>query len=156
MRKWINLFEGIRSEYDADKIIPYIVQRIKARGGNEDTDAVIFARQSLERADETISDLFDGRYSLEIYRMITAPRDWQPNLDTRFGIYWTWDRDSAHAYMGNRSDDHIEWLVTAEAGKDDIDWESTMTANASPSSEREREITLKELSWPEIKSIEPF
>lgn len=137
----------------------YLMQKIKASSGPIG-DLKAFAEQQLHAAYNTVADNFNSG-SIKIYRMITAPEDWEPEPDGSLGIYWSWDRDYAHTFWGsdmgnNPNGDNTKWLITATATSDDLDWFTTLVANAQPSFENEREITLKKRTdGLTVLSIEP-
>lgn len=143
--------------FDANEVLRYLIQKIKASSAPM-ADIKTFAEERLYAAYSTVSGHFSGG-NIRIYRMITAPRDWEPESD-RLGIYWTWDWDYARAIWGrewdNGQNDEIKWLITATATSEDIDWFTTLVANAQPAFAEEREITLEErANGLTILSIEP-
>jgi hypothetical protein len=112
------------------------------------------ATRMMVEAYELIKSKFNGGHTIEIYRALTAPDDWVPDSD-RLGIYWSWDRDSAHPYNRDRGEkDFVTWLITAEATMDQIDWLSTIVQNATPVYREEREITVDKNAHLEILSVE--
>lgn len=82
-----------------------------------------------------------------LFRMITAPENWveQGGLTTRpLGIFWSWDEHAAESHWGEYSSDHQEYLLVASARVQDIDWATSIFANANPSYESEREVRLND------------
>ena len=90
---------------------------------------------------EELMRLFHGT-ELPIWRMITAPKDWQPAPDVHPGIYWSWDENAAEAHWGEFGNGDVEWLLHAEASYNDIDWVETIVKNCHSSYQAEKEITL--------------
>lgn len=67
------------------------------------------------------------------------------------GYYWTWDKDSAEAYWGEKGQ-YI--LLEAKVEKINVDWEGTLYANLYQHiGEEEKEIRLKEGKEIELLSI---
>lgn len=98
-----------------------------------------------ERFGETWANIdhhmVDGK--LPIYRVITAPPDWEPDPNRHPGIYWSWDKRAADAHCGDYKPGHVKWMMEAIAGIDDIDWEETYFLNIGDLGDDEREIRLK-------------
>lgn len=82
-----------------------------------------------------------------LYRMITAPVNWveQGGLTTRpLGVFWSWDEQAAEAHWGEFNNDTQQYLIVASARVQDIDWATSIFANANPSYEDEREVRLND------------
>jgi len=84
-------------------------------------------------------ELQNSKYT--VYRVITGPENWTPDPNRHPGIYWSFDKEAAEAHWGFVDHKH-EYLLTAKIKNSDIDWVSTISANANPSSEDEKEVTL--------------
>lgn len=81
---------------------------------------------------------------VKVWRMITAPRDWQPGEQGRpLGKYWSWDEKAAEAHWGKTGQGHVRWLLHGEIAEHDVEWGSTVAQNTDPSYEEEKEITLR-------------
>src|ERR1035437_2779390 len=83
---------------------------------------------------------------LPIWRVITAPKNWQPDPEVHPGIYWSWSETVAEEHCGNFRGDHVKWRLYTEAKYEQIDWVSTLTHNCSVTSSDEKEITLYNVS----------
>jgi len=103
-----------------------------------------FKRQIENSADDAyreISRHMDGN-TLQVYRVITAPRDWTP--DSRHpGLYWSWDFKAAEAHWGSFEKSHIKWVMEATVSADEIDWVPTLAMNSLTTYEDEKEIRIK-------------
>lgn len=88
------------------------------------------------------SHLFDAAGNATLYRVITAPSDWQPG-ERHPGVYWSWDADAAEAHWGNY-DGQVEWRITAIINKSVVDWVRTLAMNVMPQYKEEREIRIFE------------
>jgi hypothetical protein len=77
------------------------------------------------------------------------------------GIYWSWDEHAAEAHWGNFATGHVKWRLVADVSSRQIDWVSTLSANANPDMADEKEITLREnvpvklVSYQQIRVIFP-
>lgn len=91
---------------------------------------------------------------LPIYRVITAPADWQPDPNRHPGVCWSWDKHAAEAHQGHFGQGYVEWMMEASVTSDQIDWDTTICLNVAPSSESEKEIRILSENTP-IK-IEKF
>jgi hypothetical protein len=80
---------------------------------------------------------------LTIWRMIIAPPDWKPDL-RHPGIYWSYDENAAEAHWGNFDNGNVNWLLKSSVTFNQIDWASTLSKNADPEFEDEKEITIFE------------
>lgn len=103
-----------------------------------------WAKDRVWSAHEEIDYMFQGKDVIRVYRMITAPPNWKPDPKQHPGIYWSWDEDAAEAHWGSFGKGHVQWLLVADVNSSQIDWVSTLAANAVPDSESEREITLRQ------------
>jgi hypothetical protein len=160
MRNFIDIIESnsplteSRSDlpFDEREVLSYIITKFEIyRPDTENLEEV--ARAKMYSVYDNIKEHFNG-WTIKIYREITAPEDWAPDENARFGVYWTWDEHSAYAYNGKRNEGHVKWLITANADEDQIDWNTTIVANANPAFEMEREITLKERAYVDVISID--
>lgn len=89
------------------------------------------------------SHLFDGEGNATLYRVITAPENWDPT--TRHpGIYWSWDKDAADAHWGDFSDGNFKWRMAGVINAKDVDWTSTLAMNVQPDYKDEKEIRIKD------------
>ncbi len=82
-----------------------------------------------------------------LYRAITAPPTWvaQGGLTSRgLGIFWSWDKDAANTHWGDYSGNHETYLLQGTASRDEVDWTTTIFANANPSYEEEKEVRLND------------
>ena len=110
-----------------------------------------YKRRLLNWAEERCYDFFvdleemvGSGGKLPVWRMITAPADWEPEPGRHPGIYWSWDKDSADAHWGEFSAGQKKWLLSAKVTEADIDLVQTIAANSDPSTGKdEKEITLK-------------
>lgn len=99
-----------------------------------------------ERVEDAIYTLenecdYDGE-RIVIWREIRAVKDFLSVIEKRgLGEYWSWDHNAAEAHWAG---DGSPILMQSLASHDQIDWESTLAANASPTMSEEREITLKQ------------
>lgn len=151
MREIIDICNRHEYPFDVTTTLRHLIARIRATSPQTDTD-ISFATDAMKSAYKMIESKFHGN-TIPIFRAITAPDNWVPDTD-RFGIYWTWDRDLAHPYMGDKSGNEVTWLIAASATRDQIDWSSTIIANAIPAYRDEREITINDDASIEIISIE--
>ena len=88
-----------------------------------------------------ICHLFRGT-KIKIYRVITAPVDWQPDPNRHPGVYWSWDEHASEAHWGEFHG-QVKWQLIAEVDFKNIDWNTTLVLNADPSYSDEREIRVK-------------
>ena len=102
---------------------------------------VQWSKDQIAAVFHNLSKLFERGDTLMVWREIIAPEDWEPTEERHLGIYWTWDRDVAHAYQGN-SREGVAWLLSAEVTFDQIDWVSTLSQNATPAYAPEKEIRI--------------
>lgn len=100
-----------------------------------------WCEQVIEAAFSKITARFQNG-KLPIWRVITAPPDWQPQEDDYPGIYWSYEPDAAQAHWGDYNGNHVEWMLSAQANFDQIDWPVTLAQNAMPDFEEEKEIRL--------------
>jgi len=90
---------------------------------------------------ETISNRFNAG-SINIWRMITVPLNWNPE-NRPLGEYWSWDKNAADAHWGHNSGDVLTVLISGKVQLENINWESTITANIKMNvGDDEREITV--------------
>jgi hypothetical protein len=111
----------------------------------KDPDFLKWFHQHIEeQADEVyriISNQIHGG-KIEVYRVITAPRDWTPS-DRHPGIYWSWDFKAAEAHWGSFDSTHIKWVMEATLNSTDIDWIPTIAMNCLSQFKDEKEIRVK-------------
>ncbi len=93
----------------------------------------------------------DGK--IEVWRDITAPRDFKLDPNRHPGIHWSWDPDAAQAHWGDFSDGNVEWTIHGFVREQDIDWVRTIFQNVSPDFVDEKEITIKADAPVEIVSV---
>ena len=147
LRRWMRLVEADLTCDVLDTAAEIMRQRALATGLPHDTPEfrakfVQWSKDAVAAIFRQLSQLFKGG-TLPIWREIIAPVDWQPT-ERHPGIYWTWDRDAASAYGGDRrSGDGVPWLLSAEVTFDQIDWVETLAQNATPAYAEEKEIRLK-------------
>jgi hypothetical protein len=79
---------------------------------------------------------------IPVWRVITAPVNWVPG-NQPLGSYWSWDENAAEAHWGDSSNGNVEWIMHGEIAMGDVDWVSTISQNANPDYEHEKEIRLK-------------
>jgi len=83
-----------------------------------------------------------------IYRQITAPTNWveQGGLTAQpLGVFWSWSEDAAESHWGAHGNSgHQEYLIVGSVRMQDVDWVQTLYANANPSYEEEKEITVND------------
>jgi hypothetical protein len=84
----------------------------------------------------------DGK--IQAWREITAGENWTP-VGRHPGIYWSWDKHAAEAHWGGH--DHeghgpVTWVMEALIPTTSIDWPTTLSQNANPDYEEEREIRI--------------
>lgn len=94
-----------------------------------------------------VIDDIEGRVgrdgTINIWREITAPKNWHPASRKHIGVYWSWDKHAAHAHWGSFKSGHVKWLLGAIAHVDQVDWNSTIALNLNPSlGSEEKEIRL--------------
>lgn len=99
------------------------------------------------------SHLFDAEGNAILYRVITAPANWQPG-ERHPGIYWSWDVNAAQAHWGTFSTGDATWRMTAKINMRDIDWVATLVMNIDPSFEDEKEIRINEAAPVELLKVE--
>lgn len=107
----------------------------------------------LSRAFWNIWGLFKND-ALPVYRVITAPENWEPDELRHPGKYWSWSKDAAQAHWGNYDDGAVDWRMSALINFSQINWPVTLYHNADPSYEEEREIQLKDDAPVEVLSFE--
>jgi hypothetical protein len=81
---------------------------------------------------------------LRAWREITAGENWTPEQQHP-GIYWSWDENAAEAHWGGH--DHeghgpVTWKMEALLTTSQIDWPVTLTMNANPDYEEEKEVRI--------------
>ncbi len=170
MRNHINLLEYFQIHYDIDAVIGTIYndldwsggdgEHLKELFGHDDIDDVdissdefnrefaLFFEDRIGDAEASIGDRFRNN-KLPVFRVITAPLDWKPDLNMHPGIYWSWDEKSAQAHWGSYQNGDVEWMLRGHVDHDDINWVTTLAMNASLSYADEREIRLNEGVWVE-------
>ena len=89
---------------------------------------------------QTVNAHFNGDL-IRVYRVITAAPDWKPDPARHPGEYWAYSEQCAEAHWGEFGDGHVEWLLTADVHRSQINWVNTLAVNGSPDSEDECEIT---------------
>lgn len=96
-----------------------------------------------------ISSKIDGD-TISVYRVITAPKDWNPEAQP-LGIYWSWDARAAEAHwMENHSH---EYTISGDVHVDNVEWALSIALNIHPSLGDEREIRVVEGSPVVINEI---
>ena len=105
--------------------------------------------QATERVGDAMTRLSYGitvdQGQIDIYREITAPEDWiqRGGLGAQpLGVYWSWDEDAAEAHWGAHGEGHITYLLAAGVDPRHVNWSNTIAANATRSTEDEKEITI--------------
>lgn len=81
---------------------------------------------------------------INLFRAISALRDWKPDPDRHPGIYWSWDYDAAEPHWGVFTKSYITWILETKVSYNAIDWVATLGQNALPEYKNEKEIRLKE------------
>lgn len=116
-----------------------------------------FRDWALERIEEKYHEIarIARNGKMRLYRVITAPANWQPDPNRHPGVYWSWDEDAAEAHWGDYSEGNVPWLITADVEIQHIDWETTLAMNADFSFEDEKEVRVHENCPLIIISIEP-
>ncbi len=100
-------------------------------------------------------DIIDDNGDIRIWRKMTVADNWLEHLEKqgkRLGIYWSWEEDAADTHWGY---DNTKNVVTLESivKENHVDWIETLRANAHPSSEEEKEVTLFKNTLLKIKRI---
>lgn len=115
-----------------------------------------FIDEMIIRIENIYAEIMDRMIpnGLPVWRAITAPRDWKPDPNRHPGYYWAWIKEDATAHWGGYSDGEIEWLMSAIAKKTDIDWPTSLAANAHPDYENEREIRIQKGVKIDVLSVE--
>lgn len=168
IRTIINLFESFTlDEATIERAIAELYQNIDWGGGGGETVAIELAHYgydigelgAFEQTDPTFLAAFhkwayhriDEAFgeidyhitggTIQVWREITAPRNWTP-AGRHPGGYWSYEKDAAEAHFGSFTSGHVKWLIEAVINVRDIDWVSTLAANANPDVGNEKEITL--------------
>lgn len=165
MREWMRLCEVQVGDDIVRQAAQSLISQIDWSGGGGETVLAMmgydpynseevdhksaeFQQQLLTWAADRINDVlweienqFEGD-TITVYRMITAPPNWQPDPNMHPGQYWSWDEDAADAHWGDFSQGNVKWLMMADVQFDQIDWVQTLAVNGMPDQEDEREITL--------------
>lgn len=163
MRALITLVESLTAPDPAIEQAVYDYVRSEALGGGDD-DIMDYYKEARRRQkrdldfDEWLKGYVRNRLKqtyanlrtclgsdgkLHLYRVITAPDDWQPDPNRHPGIYWSWDEEAAQAHWGNHNGTNTEWMLEAAVDEDAVDWIETLARNVMPVWEEEREIRLK-------------
>jgi hypothetical protein len=95
-----------------------------------------------DEAEYGIAEQIHGEV-ITLYRCITAPLDWTPDLQHP-GIYWSWDEDAADAHWGSHGDGDVEWKMVGEVSVHDVQWEVTFAMNCNPDYNHEKEVRIKD------------
>lgn len=100
--------------------------------------------------EERVSEIYDkitwlGRSGrIEIWREITAPKNWKPTDDYHPGVYWSWDQAAAEAHWGNFESGNATWILFTTVPMNFVNLFNTVVKNANLSmGDEEREIELK-------------
>lgn len=165
LRALLNLFESFTlDETTIERAIADLYRNIDWSGGGAETVVLELAHygyedEEFDRNDPVFRDAFrrwayhriDAAYgeiddhimgdTIQVWREITAPRDWTP-AGRHPGVYWSYEKDAAEAHHGSFSSGHVKWLIEAIVNVRDIDWVATLAANANPDVGIEKEITL--------------
>jgi len=95
-----------------------------------------WARGEFDRIVSMLERKAIGRDGLvHIWRVMTVRKDWIEHLakdGKRLGIYWSWEKDSAHAYWKDTSKPR-KAVVKSSINEEYVNWMETVALNMHPS-----------------------